>query len=320
MKCWTKLAIPLLCSGMIFFTGYKNVENKKQEIKSIVEVLKTEEYLKDRWERKWKRPTDVLKEKIASADDILKKHGLLRTFYKKDLKSLETTVGKTLSKEYANKLITSATYHLDYPEDSFLVERAEKELGIALWIYEKLNMPEEETNILKWASFSRRNLGGKLTYDKRRDYARGVLYFREGKKMTEDCSYLDAPYLLKKAYDHFTMTRKCTFGFQESPYILEQSKKFKEDIKKLWPKAHYSAGKYLYNEGYFNQAEKSFVNAQKLGYDVSEDLKKVRHDIKNRPEKNKNRTNWIVGSAGTTITLSDGKGTIEFHDNKNLKE
>lgn len=320
MKCWTKLAIPLLCSGIIFLTGYKTVENKKHEIKSILQTLETEEYLQDRWEWKWKYPTEVLKEKIASADDILKKPGPLRMFYKKDLKNLEAIVGKTLSKEYADKLITSATYHLDYPEDSFLVERAERELIIAHHIYEKLNMPEEEIRILKWVCLPARDMNNKKIFDKRKDYARGILYFKEGKKMAEDCSYLDAPYLLKKAYDHFTNTRKCNFGFQESPYILEQSKKFKEEIKKLWPRAHYSAGKYLYDEGYFNQAEKSFLNAQKLGYPVSEDLRKVRYDIKNHPERNKNRDGWIVGSAGMTLTLDKGVGTVEFHKTKNLNE
>lgn len=320
MKCLTKIAIPLLCSGMIFLTGYKTVENKKNEIKPIVQLLETEEYREDRWEWKWKRPTDVLKENLASAEGILKKPGILRAFYKKDLKSLETAVNKTLSKEYADKLITSATYHLTYPEDSFLIKRAERDLIVAHYIYEKLNMPKEELYILRWASFSVKHLDGQVTYDKRRDYAQGMLYFREGKKMAEDCSYIDAPFLLKQAYDSFTKTRKCKWGFEESPYILEQSKKFKEEIRKLWPRAHYSAGKYLYNERYFNQAEKSFINAQKLGYDVSEDLKKVREDIKNHPELNKNRTEYIVGSGGMTITLDNSKGSIEVHEIENLKE
>ncbi|MDP2907862.1 MAG: hypothetical protein Q8O03_08035 [Nanoarchaeota archaeon] len=319
MKLFTKLAIPLLCSGMIFFTGYKNVENKKQEIKSVVEILETEKYM-DRgdWERK--RPVKVLKEKLASAESILEKPGLLRTFYKKDLKNLETTVNKTLSKEHADKLISSAVYHSDLdPEYNFFTELAEKELSVAFYIYEKLNMPEEELKILKWTCLPRKNSNGKRSEDNRRDYAYGLLYFKEGKKMVEDCSYLDAPYLLKKAYNQFIKAGKITFGFEENPYILEQSKKFKKEIKTLWPRAHYSAGKYLHNEGYFNQAEKSFVNAQKLGYDVSEELKKVRYDIKNHPELNKNRTEWITGSAGMTITLTDGKGTVEFHETENLK-
>lgn len=319
MKCWTKLAIPLLCSGMIFFTGYKNVENKKQEIKSVVKVLETEEYL-DRgdWERK--HSVKVLKEKLASAEGILEKPGLLKVFYKKDLKNLESTVDKTLSKEYADKLISSAVYHLDLdPEYDFFTKCAEKELSVAFYIYEKLNMPEEELKILKWTCLPRKDSNGKKSEDNRRDYAYALLYFKEGKKMAEDCSYVDAPYLLKKAYSQFIKAGKITFGFEENSYILEQSKKFKEEIRNLWPRAHYSVGKYLYEEGYFNQAEKSFVNAQKLGYDVSEELKKVRYDIKNHPERNKNRTEWITGSAGAMITLSDGKGTVEFHETENLK-
>lgn len=321
MKLFTKIAIPLLCSGMIFFTGYKDVEHKKQEIKSVVKSLETEEYLQDRWEWKWKHHTDILKEKLASAEDMLEKPGLLRTFYKKDLKNLESTISKVLSKEHADKLVSSAVYHLDLdPEYYHFIECAEKELSVAFYIYEKLNMPEEELKILKWTCLPRKDSNGKRSEDNRRDYAYGLLYFKEGKKMAEDCSYVDAPYLLKKAYSQFIKAGKITFGFEENPYILEHSKKFKEEIKTLWPRSHYSAGKYLYNEGYFNQAEKSFINAQKLGYDVSEDLEKVRYDIKNHPERNKNRIEWIVGSAGMTLTLSDGKGTVEFNETKNLNK